>query len=385
MRTVLVAASPASAAERPIRVMVVDDAIVARGLMTRWIDAEADMKVTASLRNGREAVDQMERNDPDVVVLDVDMPELDGIAALPLLIKKKRDVVVIMASTLTRRSAETSLRALSLGAADYVAKPQAGSEAATTVAFRRELVEKIRNLGSRARARPLRRGTPAQTTRRPPRPSSCAVPAREAPAFVFRRFAVVSPRVLLIGASTGGPQALTELMGQLGAVMDRIPVLITQHMPPTFTTVLAEHLARVSGRSGREAEHGERVVAGRFYVAPGGHHMRVVRGDGGPRIALGNDAPINFCKPAVDPLLSSAAQVWGAGSLALVLTGMGCDGTAGAGAVVAAGGSVIAQDEATSVVWGMPRSVAHAGLCSAMLPLGEIAAKIDRLVAGDSR
>jgi two-component system chemotaxis response regulator CheB len=154
-------------------------------------------------------------------------------------------------------------------------------------------------------------------------------------------------------------------------------------MPATFTAVLAEHLTRASGRHVHEAEHGEAVVAGGIYVAPGGRHMRVARGPHGPSIALGDDAPVNFCKPAVDPLLSSAAALWGSGTLALVLTGMGSDGTRGAGDIAAAGGSVIAQDEATSVVWGMPRAVAQAGLCSAVLPIDRIAAKINRLFAGD--
>ena len=147
--------------------------------------------------------------------------------------------------------------------------------------------------------------------------------------------------------------------------------------------MLAEHLSRISGRRAHEAEHGETVMAGNIYVAPGGRHMRVARGHDGPAIALGDDPPINFCKPAVDPLLSSAARVWGPRSLALVLTGMGSDGTRGAAEIVAAGGSVIAQDEATSVVWGMPRSVAQAGLCSAVLPLPQIGAKINHLFAGD--
>jgi two-component system chemotaxis response regulator CheB len=199
----------------------------------------------------------------------------------------------------------------------------------------------------------------------------------------LRAFARALPRVLLIGASTGGPQALTVLAGQFGAALERVPLLITQHMPPTFTTVLAEHLTRASGRRVHEAEHGEAIVAGGVYVAPGGRHMRVARGANGPTIALGDDPAINFCKPSVDPLFSSAAEIWGGASLALVLTGMGSDGTRGAGAIVAAGGSVIAQDEATSVVWGMPRSVAQAGLCAAVLPLDEIAAKVVRLFAGD--
>lgn len=378
-------AGPSTALDRRIRVMVVDDAIVARRLSARWIDAEPDMTVVACLCTGREAVDQIEQHDPDVVILDVDMPELDGIAALPLLLKKKPDLVVIMASALTRRSAEVSLRALSLGAADYVPKPGAAPDAGTLAAFQHELIEKIRNLGSRFRALARQSRTVAIPSRPLPAPrrQESAPLQAETPAFSLRPFARCLPRVLLIGSSTGGPQALTTLIGQLGATLERAPILITQHMPPTFTTVLAEHLAHSSSCRVLEAVQGEVVVAGSIYVAPGGRHMRVVRGRDGPSIALGDDPPINFCKPAVDPLLSSAAAVWGAASLALVLTGMGSDGTRGAGEVVAAGGSVIAQDEATSVVWGMPRSVAQAGLCSAVLPLDKIAAKVNRLFCGD--
>ena len=377
--------SPSITLDGRIQVMIVDDAIVARRLLTRWIDAEPDMTVTACLRTGREAVEQIEQSNPDVVILDVDMPELDGIAALPLLIKKKPDVVVIMASALTRRSAEISLRALSLGAADYVPKPEAAPDASTSAAFHRELIEKIRNLGGRGRslARQWRPGlAPSRPLAAPQRRESAPLQA-EGAAFSLRPFALSLPRVLLIGSSTGGPQALTTLIGQLSVAVERAPILITQHMPATFTTVLAEHLTRVGGRRVHEAENGEAVVAGGIYVAPGGRHMRVARGRDGPLIALGDDPPINFCKPAVDPLLSSAAAVWGSGSLALVLTGMGRDGTRGAAEIAAAGGSVIAQDEATSVVWGMPRSVAQAGLCSAVLPLDQIAAKTDRLFAGD--
>ncbi len=206
--------------------------------------------------------------------------------------------------------------------------------------------------------------------------------SHEAEPLRLRPFSAVPPRVLLIGSSTGGPQALTALIEKLPAAVDRAPVLIAQHMPPMFTTVLAEHLSRAGGRGAHEAEDGEPVLAGGIYVAPGGRHMRVVRGDGGIRIALGDDPPINFCKPAVDALFGSAVPVWGAATLALVLTGMGADGSRGASEIVAAGGSVIAQDEATSVVWGMPRAVAQAGLCSAVLPLDQIAPKIIRLFSG---
>ena len=374
---------PSTALDRRIRVMIVDDAIVARRLSALWIDAEPDMTVIACLRTGREAVDQIERHDPDVVILDVDMPELDGIAALPLLLKKKPDLVVIMASALTRRSAEVSLRAISLGAADYVPKPGSAPDASTLAVFQHELIEKIRNLGGRLLARQGRAGALASRPRPAPRPRESVPPQAEAAAFSLRPFAHCPPRALLIGSSTGGPQALTTLLRQLGAAIERAPILMTQHMPPTFTTVLAEHLARSSSRRVLEAVQGEVVGPGSIYVAPGGRHMRVVRGLDGPAIALGDDPPINFCRPAVDPLLSSAAAVWGAASLALVLTGMGSDGTRGAAEIVAAGGSVIAQDEATSVVWGMPRSVAQAGLCSAVLPLDRIAAKVNSLFCGD--
>ncbi len=382
MINAVAAARPAAAIRKPIRVMVVDDAIVVRRQLTRWIGDEKDMMVTACLRTGREAVEQVEACNPDVVVLDVDMPELDGISALPQLLQKKRDLVVIMASTLTRRSAEISLRALSLGAADYVPKPEAALDADASAAFRRELLDKIRNLGRRGGSL-LRQRRPATAPREIVPPSRRAsMPSAETVAFTLRPFALLPPRALLIGSSTGGPQALTALIGQLGGAIDRAPVLVTQHMPQTFTTVLAEHLTRISGRRVREAAHEEPIVPGGIYVAPGGRHMRVVRGAGGPMIALGDDPPINFCKPSIDPLLSSAAQVWGAGSLALILTGMGSDGTNGAAEIAAAGGSVIAQDEETSVVWGMPRAVALAGLCSAVLPLGQIPAEVNRLFVG---
>src|ERR1700689_2615585 len=370
MSIAFAAADRAVAADKPIRVMVVDDSVVARSLVARLVDGEPDMTVAALLRTGREAVDRIEGSDADVVVLDIEMPELDGISALPLLLKKKRDLMVIMASAITRRGAEVSLRALSLGAADYIPKPQTAREATTSVEFRRELIEKIRNLGPR-------RPAPLPAVIRDAAPSK-----RETQALTLRPFSLMMPRALLIGSSTGGPQALTALIEKITAAIDRAPVLITQHMPPTFTTVLAEHLPRVGGRGSHEAEHGEPVLAGGVYVAPGGRHMRVMRDRDGIKIALGDDPPINFCKPSVDPLFSSAAAVWGSSALALVLTGMGTDGPHGAADIAAAGGSVMAQDEATSVVWGMPRSVAQAGLCSAGLPLNEIAPRILRLFAG---
>jgi two-component system chemotaxis response regulator CheB len=195
---------------------------------------------------------------------------------------------------------------------------------------------------------------------------------------------VTPPRVLLIGASTGGPQVLNGLVPRIRSVIERVPVLITQHMPPTFTAILAEHIARAAKCPVREARDGEEIHAGTVYLAPGGKHMSVARRDGTASIAIADGPLVNFCKPAVDPLFASAAALWGPKALALVLTGMGADGLAGAREIVAAGGHVLAQDEATSVVWGMPGQVAHAGLCSAVLPLPEIAPKLVRLFTGEA-
>jgi two-component system chemotaxis response regulator CheB len=368
--------------------MVVDDAVVVRGLLARWVDAETGLQLVGSMRSGREAIEQLERTNPDVVILDVDMPDTDGITALPRLLEKKRDLVVIMASTLTRRNAEISLRALSLGAADYIPKPDTTREITTSAAFRRELIEKIKALGlRRKRVAPPPAVASASVEPGEPAllqvPSPSLAPAQEHPTLKLRPFPAMQPRVLLLGASTGGPQALNNLLSRLNGVIDQAPVLIVQHMPPTFTTILSEHLARATGRTTREAVDGEEIRAGRIYIAPGGRHMRVTRTDGPPIIRLDDGPLVNFCRPAVDPLFASAAAVWGSKNLAIVLTGMGSDGSRGAASVVAAGGAVIAQDEDSSVVWGMPGTVAQAGLCSAVLPLDQIAPKIIRLFSGD--
>ncbi len=377
--------------------MVVDDSVVIRGLISRWIAAEPDMVVAASLRTGLDAVNQIERVNPDVAVLDIEMPELDGISALPQLLAKKRNLIVIMASTLTRRNAEISFKALSLGAADYIPKPESTREAAAAETFHQDLIQRIRQFGAKVRrnvpASP-HQPSPNHSPSCPPSTSPPLVPARSReplppqaavipPPLTRRPFGSQAPRALLIGSSTGGPQALMTLVAEIGAVIDRFPVLITQHMPPTFTTILAEHLARTSHRPAHEAVDGEIVKAGTIYLAPGGRHMRVVRRGTDVAIALDDGPPINFCKPAVDPLFSSAIDVWQGAILAVVLTGMGSDGMRGGKEIVAAGGSVIAQDEATSVVWGMPGAAANAGICSAILPLAQIAPKLVRLFSGD--
>jgi two-component system chemotaxis response regulator CheB len=362
--------------------MLVDDSVVIRGMISRWLGSEPDIVVAASLRTGLEAVNQVERINPDIAILDIEMPELDGISALPKLLAKKRNLIVIMASTLTRRNAEISFKALSLGASDYIPKPESTRESGAAEIFRHDLVQKIRHLGAKVRRSSSTAHVHAHSPALDHAPRAPAAPAAAAP-IVRRSLSMQAPRVLLIGSSTGGPQALMSLVAEIGPVIDRYPVLITQHMPPTFTTILAEHLARASSRPAREAVDGEAIKPGHIYLAPGGRHMRVARQGAGAVIALEDGPPINFCKPAVDPLFSSAIDVWQGSTLALILTGMGSDGMRGGKDIVAAGGSVIAQDEATSVVWGMPGAAANAGICAAVLPLNQIAPKLVRLFSGD--
>src|SRR5215212_3315552 len=335
MSLAVVPSSTQPAREREaIRVMVVDDAVVVRGLLARWIEAEPGLQLVASLRSGREAIEQIERTEPDVIILDVDMPDIDGITALPRLLAKKRDLVVIMASTLTRRNAEISLRALALGAADYIPKPETTREITTSAEFRRELMDKIRALGARRKRRASEVHALATTLQATPpaqpyaeatglrRVASPGIsPAPDHTELKLRPFPTIPPRVLLVGSSTGGPQALNALIGNIHGVIDQAPVLIVQHMPPTFTTILAEHLARSSGRPAREAVDGQEVKAGQIYIAAGGRHMRVIRSDGQPVIRLDEGPLVNFCRPAVDPLFASAATVWGSKNLAVVLTG----------------------------------------------------------------
>jgi len=379
--------APSPTRRDKLRVMVVDDSVVIRGMISRWIGAEPDMEVIASLRTGLDAVNQLERANPDVAVLDIEMPELDGISALPKLLEKKRDLIIIMASTLTRRNAEISFKALSLGASDYIPKPESTREASAAETFRHDLIQKIRHLGAKVRRShaPAHVSPPLAPVHDRPREVSARAPmAPVAQSQLMRRpFSTLAPRVLLIGSSTGGPQALMSLVADIGPVIDRFPVLITQHMPPTFTTILAEHLARSSRRPAHEAVDGEIAKAGRIYLAPGGRHMRVGRHGAEAAIALDDGPPVNFCKPAVDPLFTSAIDVWQGGIMCVILTGMGSDGTRGGKDIVAAGGSVIAQDEATSVVWGMPGAATHAGICAAVLPLNQIAPKLVRLFSGD--
>jgi len=351
-----------STAFAPIRVMVVDDSAIVRGLITRTLKTEPRIEVTASCSNGEMAVTQATRRELDVIILDIEMPVMDGLAALPKLLQANPQARVIMASTLTQRNAGISLKALSLGATDYIAKPTTDRLNASED-FHRELIQKVIGLGQRR--------MPAQFST--PRPQGKAHPSHLRVGAALRR-----PRIIAIGRSTGGPQALLAMLAALPATVD-CPVVIAQHMPATFTTVLAQHIARASGRPCAEAAHDMEIRPGHIYLAPGDFHFQVAR-EGTAIIArLSQTAPENFCRPSVDPLFRSVAQVYGAESCAVMMTGMGSDGCGGAKVIAATGAPVIAQDEATSVVWGMHGAVAQAGICSAILPLPQIAGHLAAL------
>lgn len=367
--------TPASrpAAAPKIRAMIAEDSAVVRGLMLRWLEAEPDIEIVALASNGREAVRKVGEAKPDVAILDVEMPEMDGIEALPHMLKAVPGLAVIMASTLTRRNATITMRALELGAADYLPKPEAGSMV-SAADYKRELISKIRGL-AQIRTKPPALAAGASAA---PRAASLTRTAAAAIPTGFR------PEILVIGSSTGGPQALRAVLEKLPARFP-LPILIVQHMPAMFTAILAEQLDKATPFAVTEASDGQPFRPGQALVAPGGQHMRIALRHGAPVIALDQSPPVNFCRPAVDPLFDSAAEAFGPRALAVVLTGMGHDGRDGARAIVGKGGVVLAQDEATSTVWGMPGAVAQAGLAAAIKPLGEMAAFVQTIVSGGAR
>lgn len=345
--------------------MVDDSALVRRLIVTALAEA-SDIEVVGTARDGLDAIEKVEELRPDVVTLDIEMPHLDGLGALEKIRASQPRLPVIMFSTLTERGASATLEALSRGASDYVTKPSnTGSVAEGLVSVRDQLVPRIRALAG------VRRLTP---TTRPPRPRTVA-PVRRAGA------AAGPAAALLIGCSTGGPDALATVLSGLPADLG-VPVLVVQHMPPVFTTMLAQRLDRISPLSVREAATGDVPMAGEVLIAPGDWHLRVEagRGTGQPRVTLDQGPQENFCRPAVDVLFRSAAQVYGGRLVATVLTGMGQDGLEGVKALVEQGARVIVQDQESSVVWGMPGAVASAGLADEILPLDRIPAGLLRAV-----
>lgn len=397
---------PGAEPPRQIRVVIVDDAVVVRRLLTEALNSDPEVTVVGAGANGRLGLAKIDELQPDLVVLDIEMPEMDGIATLRELRKRYRWLPVIMFSTLTERGAAATLEALSAGASDYVTKPtNTGGIQGSIGRISAELLPKVKQLARRYQSRPSAGSVAANSASRPaaatrtngrsetPRATS---PSASTPAARVNRrgatpssftprtadpIALAAPRVggryeaLTIGVSTGGPNALAELLPQLPESL-HVPVLVVQHMPPIFTRLLAERLDRLCKLTVVEATEGMAVKPGHVYIAPGDLHMGLRRAGTAVAIALSSAPPENSCRPSVDVLFRSVVETYGAAVLSVVLTGMGQDGLAGARVVHGAGGCVLTQDEETSVVWGMPGYVARAGVAEAVLPLSRVMPEI---------
>ncbi len=363
------------------RVMLVEDSAVVRGMVRKWLEDVPGIEVVDSAANGQAAIDMVGALKPDIIILDIEMPIMDGLTALPSLLRRAPGAKVILASTLSHRNAEVTLKAMALGATDYIAKPsfaRDGNDARKH--FQDELVRKVTGLApanQRPQAAAAAKSAVAQDSWAP-MPTAGTV-------FRFRPVSKVAPRILAIGSSTGGPQALTQVIGDAKAALGKVPVVVVQHMPPTFTALLGEKLARVGGLTGGEARDGDPLLPGHLYVAPGGKHMRIEMRRGTPVVVIYDGPAINHCKPAVDPMFESVAEIFGSAALAAVLTGMGSDGAKGAVKLADKGGTVFAQDEKSSVVWGMPGATAAMGAASGLVPLNEMGGRLSRILASGAR
>ncbi|MGA3346857.1 MAG: chemotaxis response regulator protein-glutamate methylesterase [Terracidiphilus sp.] len=358
------------AAGRRIRILIVDDSAVMRSLLRSVVATDPGLEVAGTAADGESALSAIASLRPDVVLLDVEMPVMDGLATLRKLRVQGHKTQVIMCSSLTRRGAKVTIEALACGASDYVAKPagQSGREAAI-LALSQDLIPKILALTSHPE--PVIAGPPRSLLIAPMAPFPKAPPISSVPV------------ALAMGVSTGGPAALDILLPALPASFP-LPVLIVQHMPELFTRLFAERLNGRCPLEVHEAVEGEPVRAGAIYIAKGNWHMEAIAGariGSPPTLHLNQGALENHCRPAVDVLFRSVAAVYGAGALAVVLTGMGSDGMLGCRIIRDHGGSVLAQDQATSTVWGMPGAVASSGLANRILPLGAIAPEILRLAS----
>jgi two-component system chemotaxis response regulator CheB len=388
--------SAAAARLGVIRVLVVDDSAVIRRIVTDVLNEDPEITVVGTAINGRVALDKVHELQPDLITLDVEMPEMDGLAMLSALRNGYRKVPVVMFSSLTERSAAITIEALARGASDYVTKPAGqGNLASAMASVRADLVPKVKALCARPNSRTggfTWAGQPGSAVPARPAPARAAVPAPIRPVAagaagataVWRARPQAGPvDVVAIGVSTGGPNALGQLLPRLKGIT--VPVVIVQHMPPMFTKLLAEQLSNAAGMDVREGAAGMVVEPGKVYIAPGDYHMLVKREGAQTRLELNQAAPENSCRPSADVLFRSVAAVYGNRALAVVLTGMGSDGEKGCTALHAAGSQIIAQDQATSVVWGMPGAVARAGLADQILALGEIGIAITARVARRGR
>ncbi len=298
--------------------MIVDDSSVIRGLLTRWISTDPSLEIVASVANGQIAINSLDRYDPEIIVLDIEMPVMDGLTALPKILKIKPDVQVLMSSTLTSKNAAISLKAMELGAADYVPKPTTNREVISSKSFQAEIIDKIKSLAA-AKRRSLGHSIYSETKIiKKTNDQIVRINVKPTVELKTRKQSLVIPKIIAVGSSTGGPQALLKF---LGSIKDNLtlPVVITQHMPSTFTKILAAHLTKATQLSCMEGEDGMIIEPGKVYVAPGDKHMIIVKRDGKHRLKLNQDAPENFCRPSVDPMLRSLVTEFGPAILTVIL------------------------------------------------------------------
>lgn len=349
-----------------IRVMLVDDSDVVRAIVSKGLAHKSEIEIVANAANGKEAVSLAKLAKPDVIILDIEMPQMDGLTALPLLLSELPDVKIIVLSRLVQTGNKQALEVLEKGAADCISKPD-GNQALKP--FFESLARKITAVAKRKKIAPLPRPAPA--------PIRIESPIQTPPA----PLRITSNKIAAIGiaSSTGGPRVLHKIFDSLGRKALNVPVYITQHMPPVFTGCLAENLKKSSGLKVKEAQNAERPEPGCIYVAPGDHHMTIEVNDGNPTIRISKGPYINSCRPSADPMFESLAAIYGRNLLAIVLTGMGRDGCGGVKAVSLAGGKVISQEEKSCTVYGMPKAVDDAGLTNESMTPDQIASYLKRL------
>ncbi|PCI55985.1 MAG: chemotaxis response regulator protein-glutamate methylesterase [Alphaproteobacteria bacterium] len=355
--------------ENKITVVLVDDSSVIRGALARIIETDPNIEIVASVSNGEMAVSMAANKKPDVMILDIEMPVMDGLTALPKILEKSPKTKVVMFSALTAKGADTTIKAMALGAVECIVKPASSQDTGPGSEFHRYITGLINTLGGAhlLHTQPTRddsKASPKQRDLPSPRTRSSGT--------------FVHPEILAIGSSTGGPQALFKVLKNVGTV--NIPIVITQHMPATFTKILAEHISQHANMPAQEGEDGMLVENGHIYVAPGGKHMGFKKENGALVVKLNDDAPENFCKPAVDVMMRSLVEIYQNKILCVILTGMGQDGLIGARQLHQLGGRILAQDKETSVVWGMPGAVATAEICDQILPIDDIGPAIKKII-----
>ncbi|MBU3575484.1 chemotaxis response regulator protein-glutamate methylesterase [Polynucleobacter sp. UK-Mo-2m-Kol15] len=374
-----------------VRVLIVDDSAVMRKIIASALQKEPSIEIAGFAANGLQAIEAIQTCNPDVVTLDIEMPEMDGLTALREIRKSNKYLPIIMFSSLTHNGAQAAVMALTAGASDYVGKP-ANANGGIDDAFKvleHELIPKIIGLAKRVKSRRDREGRAASSQRpltatatlSPSVSTKSLAPTTTIPPLASKVVKVTSgllakpAQAVCIGVSTGGPEALMQLFGGFNASLS-VPIFIVQHMPAEFTKLLAARLSATGVMTFKEAEEGEIAAPGMVYIAPGGFHMTLSRLGTKTIIHLNTEPPENSCRPAVDVLFRTAADVYSGGLLAVMLTGMGYDGLKGSQMIKEKGGQVIAQDEATSVIWGMPGAVVQAGLADGVLPIDKMADEI---------